>query len=214
MKFITPEAMRALEEGASAYGLGVKDLMENAGRGVADFVLERFGAPRVCVVCGGGNNGGDGLVAARHLSKACRVDVLLLTRPESIRTDEARGNWEALSKTKASLKVAPDLEALRSAASAVAEAQVVVDAIFGTGVSGVVREPYAAAIRLVNESGAVKVAVDLPSGLDPATGRPSDPTVRADFTLALHLPKAGLRGRGEFTGEVVVVPIGIRGEPR
>ena len=93
-----------------------------------------------------------------------------------------------------------------------ASAEVIVVAIFGTGVKGgVVKEPYASAISMVNASRAVKVAVDLPSGIDPATGAASDPTVRADYTVALHLPKVGLRGREEFTGEVVVVPIGIRG---
>ena len=91
----------------------------------------------------------------------------------------------------------------------------VVVAIFGTGVKGgVVNEPYATAISLVNGSKGVKVAIDLPSGIDPATGAASRPTVRADVTLALHLPKVGLRGREEFTGEVVVVPIGIRSERR
>ena len=67
---------------------------------------------------------------------------------------------------------------------------------------------------MVNGSKGVKVAVDLPSGIDPATGTASQPSVRADVTLALHLPKVGLRGREEYTGEVVVVPIGIRSEQR
>jgi NAD(P)H-hydrate epimerase len=97
----------------------------------------------------------------------------------------------------------------------IAEADVIVVAIFGTGVKGgVVKEPYSTAISLVNAARGVKVAVDLPSGIDPATGAASRPSVRADVTVALHLPKVGLKGRGEFTGEVVVVPIGIREESR
>ena len=87
----------------------------------------------------------------------------------------------------------------------IAKADVVVVAIFGTGVrGGVVNEPYATAISLVNGSKGAKVAVDLPSGIDPATGAISRPTVRADVTVALHLPKVGLKERAEFTGEVVV----------
>jgi NAD(P)H-hydrate repair Nnr-like enzyme with NAD(P)H-hydrate epimerase domain len=78
----------------------------------------------------------------------------------------------------------------------------------------VVNEPYATAISLVNGSEGARVAVDLPSGIDPATGAASRPSVRADVTLALHLPKVGLRGREEFTGEVVVLPIGIRTKSR
>jgi len=212
MDYITPDAMRELERSAAAYGLSGKDLMENAGRGVAEFVLKKYGAVRrVCVVCGGGNNGGDGFVAARHLSAKCGVKVILLTAPEMIRTDEARENWEALGVTDAELHVAEGTPALVEDSKMIAEADVIVVAIFGTGVKGgVVKEPYATAISLVNAAKGVKVAVDLPSGIDPATGAASRPTVRADVTVALHLPKVGLKGRGEFTGEVVVIPIGIR----
>lgn len=213
MEYISPEEMKALEAGAAGYGLGVKDLMENAGEGVAAFVASRFGsARRVCVVCGGGNNGGDGLVAARYLSGRCEVDVLLLTSPQRIRTEEARRNWEALKSTKARTYIVEDAPAVLGLSGVLLEADVIVAAMFGTGVKGrVVNEPYATAISLVNASRGVKVAVDLPSGLDPGTGEVSVPSVVADFTLALHLPKVGLRDREEFTGEVVVVPIGIRG---
>ncbi len=216
MDYITPEAMSELESGAAAYGLSVKELMENAGRGVADVVLSRYGAVgRVCVVCGGGNNGGDGLVAARYLSARCGVKVILLTAPEKIRTEEARENWQALAGTKAELHVADEAGALAQYSSIMEEADVIVVAIFGTGVKGgVVKEPYATAISMVNASRGIKVAVDLPSGIDPTTGAASRPSVRADVTVALHLPKVGLRGREEFTGEVVVVPIGIRAKPR
>lgn len=212
MEYVTPEEMKRLEREAGGYGLGVKQLMENAGRGVADFVVERFPrAGRVCVVCGGGNNGGDGFVAARRLAKTYRVDVVLLTQPDGIRTPEARQNWDSLARTRARRVVAADLPALLAVKS-IGEADVVVAAIFGTGVKGRVREPYATAIRMVNGSKAKKVAIDLPSGIDPSTGAASDPTVRADYTVALHLPKVGMRGREEYTGEVVVVPIGIRRE--
>jgi hydroxyethylthiazole kinase-like uncharacterized protein yjeF len=212
LDFITPDEMRELEKGASEYGLGVGDLMENAGRGVAEFILSRYGAvKRVCVVCGGGNNGGDGFVAARYLSVHCGVKVTLLSSPEKIRTEEARENWHALARTKAELHVVDDVDALAECSSIIAEADVIVVAIFGTGVKGVVvKEPAATAISLINNAKGVKVAVDLPSGIDPETGVASVPTVRADVTVALHLPKVGLKGREEFTGEVVVVPIGIR----
>jgi len=214
MKYITPEAMKELEGRASEYGLSLKQLMENAGNGVAEFVLSRYGAvKRVCVVCGGGNNGGDGFVAARYLSVSCEVKVVLLTAPERIRTVEARENWQALAGTEAELHVADETSALVGLSSAITEADVIVVAMFGTGVKGgVVNEPYATAISLVNGSKGVRVAVDLPSGIDPATGAASRPSVRADVTLALHLPKVGLKERGEFTGEVVVVPIGIRSD--
>jgi len=216
LEYITPEAMRELERGASEYGLGVKQLMENAGRGVAEFVLSRYGsARRVCVVCGGGNNGGDGFVAARYLSASRRVEVILLTSPDRIRTEEARQNWEALAGTRAEVHEAGETSTLVALSTAIEEADVIVVAIFGTGMKvGEIGEPYATAISMVNASKGVRVAVDLPSGIDPATGAASRPTVRADVTLALHLPKVGLKGREEYTGEVVVVPIGIRSELR
>jgi hydroxyethylthiazole kinase-like uncharacterized protein yjeF len=212
LDYITPDEMSELERGASEYGLGVKELMENAGRGVAEFVLSRYGpGKRVCVVCGGGNNGGDGMVAARYLTARCPVDVVLLVSPGKIRSEEARENWEALAGTQAKLHVAEDVESLRKDSVVLERAEVVVVAIFGTGLKGgAVREPYATAISMINGSKAGKVAIDLPSGIDPATGVATRPAVKADVTVALHLPKTGLRGREEFTGEVVVVPIGIR----
>ncbi len=214
MEYITPDAMKELEAGAARYGLSVKDLMENAGSAVARFVEARYPeARKVCVVCGGGNNGGDGLVAARHLSSRFDVTVVLLVAPAAIRTEEARESWEALGGTSARLRVAEDPEALAEASEAVTSGDVVVAAIFGTGVrAGPVREPYASAISLVNASRGARVAVDLPSGIDPETGSVSDPAVVADVTLALHRPKTGLRGREEHTGELVVLPIGIREE--
>jgi NAD(P)H-hydrate epimerase len=143
------------------------------------------------------------------------VKVVLLTAPERIRTEEARENWQALAGTKAELHVADETSALVGLSNAITEADVIVVAMFGTGVKGgVVNEPYATAISLVNGSKGVKLAVDLPSGIDPATGAASRPSVRADFTLVLHLPKVGLKDRKEYTGEVVVVPIGIRSDSR
>ncbi len=212
MDYVTPDEMSELERSASEYGLGVKELMENAGKGVAEYVLSRYGpGRRICAICGGGNNGGDGMVAARYLSSRCSVEVVLLTSPEKIRSQEARENWDALAATKARLHVAEDAASLAKISDAIAGAEVILVAIFGTGVKGgVVREPYATAISVVNGSKAGKIAIDLPSGIDPATGAASQPAVKADVTLALHLPKIGLKGREEFTGEVVVVPIGIR----
>lgn len=163
-------------------------------------------------MCGSGNNGGDGAVAARYLSHVCDTTVLLLASPDRIRSDEARRNWERLEGTPAKLLVAEDAAKLKRSSGVIKGSDVVVVAIIGTGMQGgAVKEPYATAIEMINASRAVKVAVDLPSGLDPGSGVVGRPTVKADVTLALHLPKAGLKGRPEYTGEVVVVPIGIRG---
>jgi len=211
LEYVTPEEMAELERRSAANGVGPKDLMENAGRAVAEFVESRYPrAGRVCVVCGSGNNGGDGFVAARYLAASFDVSLVLLATPDRIRTEEARSNWERLAGSGVELHTCPDVGALEAVAGLIERSDVLVDAILGTGVSGgALREPLATAVRMVNESGAPKVAVDIPSGLDPGTGVPAKPTVVADFTVALHLPKVGFKGNGGYTGEVVVAPIGV-----
>ena len=213
LEYITSGEMAELERRAADYGLTVERLMENAGKAVGEFVITRYGpGAKVCVVCGGGNNGGDGSVAARYLSKACETKVVLLTSPQKIRTPEARKNWEKLGKTAALRYVAEDTATLKMSRGLIEKADVIVVAMLGTGMrGGVVKEPLSTAIEIINEARAVKVAVDLPSGLDPNSGAAALPTLKADVTLALHLPKIGLEGRPEYTGEIVVLPIGIRG---
>jgi len=213
VEYITPEQMMKEEARAAGLGIGVGKLMENAGAEVAREVERRNGplfGRRVLVVAGSGNNGGDGFVAARHLAaRGSNVKVLLLSGPEAIRTKEAETNWKRLGETGVELLVARDVSELSRLGGEFERAEIVIDAIFGTGIRGEVREPHATAIRLLNESRAKKVALDIPSGLDPITGEAKGTTVKADVTIALHKAKVGLRRRNEFTGEVVVVPIGI-----
>jgi len=216
LDYLTPEEMREAELLASSHGLDVAALMENAGKAIAQTVRERYGGDvggrrGLLVVCGTGNNGGDGFVAARQLSRELKVRVLLLaTTPSAIRTDEARANFERLAVETVETACAGDVENLVERSGWISKAEIILDAIFGTGVRGEIREPMASAIRLINESNAIKVAIDLPSGLDLGSGDVSGGgVVRADLTVALHRPKTGLRGKEEYTGEVVVVPIGI-----
>jgi len=213
VQYITPAEMAAAEIEAARRGVPVEQLMENAGRAVAEEVIRRYSpneSTKVLVVAGSGNNGGDGLVAARYLSQA-GVDaaVLLLVPPGMIKTDIARKNFERLSDTPVSIRVVPTLSALRKQEREITDASIIIDAIFGTGIRGDVREPMAEAIRLINVSHGVKVALDIPSGLDPLTGEVAGEVVRADLTISLHRAKAGLRDKREYTGEVVVVPIGM-----
>jgi len=210
VEYITPEEMREAEERAVERGMAVEEMMENAGRAVADAVVEWCNpSGGIVVVCGSGNNGGDGFVAARHLSKRFKTSVVLLGRPGDIRTPEAKRNWERLAATKAETISAASIEEVRASAKVLELAEVIVAAILGTGIKGEVREPLATAMDLVNKSRAKKVAVDVPSGLDPGTGAVSRHTIRADLTVTFHRPKVGLRGRDEYTGQVVVAPIGI-----
>lgn len=216
-EYLTPEEMRAAEAAAAARGINTETLMENAGRALAKVVDERYGKrgvrQRVLVVCGTGNNGGDGLVAARYLeeSKDWSVLVLLLGGPAAIKTKEALKNWARAENLVISVG---DLEALRAHKKFFDRADVIVDAVLGTGIRGEMREPASTAVSMVNAAKARKVAADVPTGLDPLTGELSTQAVRADLTVTFHRAKVGMRGKGNYTGEVLVVPIGIDEEPR
>ena len=194
-------------------GITVETLMENAGRGVAEEINRRF-APlegkTVVVLAGNGNNGGDGMVAARYLSALnVSCDVMLLCAPSGIKTEEARRNFERLIGTRVRIHAASAMTELTQFSRIVESAEIILDAILGTGVKGPVRELQAEAIRMIDRSKGIVVALDLPSGLDPLTGEVSDVCVKADLTMTLHRAKVGLRGREEYTGELVVIPIGI-----
>jgi len=216
---LSSREMAIADENAAFLGLPRALLMENAGRAVAEEVARRLGGAegrRIAVVAGLGNNGGDGLVAARHLaSMGARVAVILLGREEAIRTEEARTNWEVLKQMPLSveLREAPTPEELSAAWEELGagEADAIVDAVFGTGIRGRIRSPFSEAIELINTSRGLVVAVDVPSGLNPDTGEPSRPTVRADATVCLHKLKPGLLkpSAKEFVGEFIVAGIGM-----
>lgn len=198
------ELMRATDAWAvEQRGIPPLELMERAGSGLADEVARRAPDGRVVVVCGGGNNGGDGLVAARLLRERGReVGVLCTASPDDLRGD-ARANLERL----------PGPPAQPFAPGALADAAVAVDAVLGTGFSGGPREPAAAAIEAMNAAGAPVVCADVPSGVDASTGRVEGAAVRAQATVTFHAAKPGLHiapGK-RFAGAVSVVDIGIPG---
>ncbi|TMD71254.1 MAG: NAD(P)H-hydrate epimerase [Chloroflexi bacterium] len=172
------------------FGISVDWLMEAAGWQVARFVRER-----AAVICGVGNNAGDGLAAARHLHRwgrlvrVCCVDVTRLRGP-------AARELEALGKL--GIEVSHDLK--------LDEAEVIVDAIFGTGLSRAPEGKFGEWIESINSFGKPVVAVDVPSGLDADSGVAYAPTVQADVTITLGLPKPGLLKLGS---RVLVADIGV-----
>jgi NAD(P)H-hydrate epimerase len=201
------EQQRALDRWAiEQLGIPGIDLMERAGTGLANVVAARAPAGQVAIVCGKGNNGGDGFVAARVLRERGReVDVLLLAPPEEIRGD-ARANLERL----------PGAPPALFQAGALAQATAIVDAILGTGFSGEPRDPAAGAIEAINEArargaGVEVVACDVPSGVDASTGEVAGAAVRADATATFHAAKPGLWiAPGKWhAGEITVIDIGI-----
>jgi NAD(P)H-hydrate epimerase len=214
---ITADRMAAVDENAAALGVPRKQLMESSGNAVAREVraalAERTadgdgaGPPAVVVLAGRGNNGGDGLVAARFLDDT-DVCVRLLGRPESIRTDIARENYDALVAGESDVRTVTD-PGVVAAAVADPDPDVVVDAMLGTGVSGVVREPVASAAAAVNAADATVVAVDVPSGVDPDTGAVADGAVdpaAVDRVVTFHDAKPV---HADLDATVTVADIGI-----
>ncbi|HKH64421.1 MAG TPA: NAD(P)H-hydrate dehydratase [Solirubrobacterales bacterium] len=196
------EGMRAVDRWANEErGVPSLELMEAAGRAVAEAVAGLAPVGPVRVVCGKGNNGGDGFVAGRLLREmGFAVDLLLLWPGEELRGDAAV-NYERVGGELVEGGVAGRL----------AGSGAVVDAIFGTGFEGVPREPAAAAIGAINGCGAPVVACDIASGVDASTGEVEGEAVRADVNVSFHAAKVGQRvAPGKWhTGELRVVPIGV-----
>ncbi|HET8566070.1 MAG TPA: NAD(P)H-hydrate dehydratase [Solirubrobacterales bacterium] len=196
------EGMRALDRWAiEERGVPSLELMEAAGRAVAEAVAELAPEGPVRAVCGKGNNGGDGFVAARLLREmGFEVEVLLLWPGEQLRGD-ARANFEQAGGEL----IEGDLP------TRLAGSGVVVDAIFGTGFEGAPREPAAAAIAAINRCQAPVVACDIASGVDASTGEAAGEAVEAEVTVSFHAAKLGQRvAPGKWrTGELRIAPIGI-----
>ena len=184
--------------------LGMKRLlmMENAGHGTADMLIQRFGdslkSMKIVAVCGSGNNGGDAFVACRHLSAhgVENITALLLVPPKRIRTNEAKTNWRIISKMSSIKRIA------------IANG----DGVIGTGVKGGIKEPYSSVFDKINKSKAFVLAIDVPSGLDPDTGTPSNKCVKASATVTFHRTKIGLKNAKKYTGYLHIEPIGIPAE--
>jgi NAD(P)H-hydrate epimerase len=214
MKVVTAEIMRRLDERAiREIGVPGVVLMENAGRGTARAIAEKFPEAlrgRVVVLAGRGNNGGDGFVVARVLrDQGAAVEVFLLAQLDDV-TGDARVFLNAARACGVPVREFPDRDRLPDEFR-LDDADLIVDALLGTGLSKEATGAVAEAIARVNASDAWVVAVDLPSGLSADTGRPLGDAVRADLTVTFGLMKlAHVTYPGlDCCGEVVLVDIGI-----
>jgi NAD(P)H-hydrate epimerase len=218
---LTREQVRRVDALAiERYGMMGLVLMENAGRGVVDALLAfdsslqdetpRFN-PQVAILCGKGNNAGDGFVIARHLEiRGVAVRVLLLASPDELAGD-AHANYAILQHTDVPIvdvsqgPIEPQLD------QHAAGAAWLVDALLGTGATGEPREPFATAIRWMNGQPARRLAVDLSSGLDCDTGQAADATVRADLTTTFVAAKPGflVPQAKPYVGELRIIDIGV-----
>jgi NAD(P)H-hydrate epimerase len=210
--FLSRDVVRAIDRRAiEEFGVPGAVLMENAGRGAAELLLALGVHGPVVVCCGRGNNGGDGFVIARHLdNRRVPVRVLLFARSEDLAGDAAT-NYQIIARSGLPIEVhagnAVDAAALRRQLDA---AEWVVDALFGTGLTGPVRPPFDRVIAAINESPCRVLAVDIPSGLDCDTGRPLGLAVRADHTVTFVAQKKGFADPAarEWLGQVHIADIG------
>lgn len=211
---VTPDEMRAIDRIAiEDLGIPGHVLMENAGRGTFR-VIEELAGPvfglRALVICGRGNNGGDGFVVARYLeSRGADVTVYLLAEKRDVGGD-ARTCMEIAERLDIDIVELTDEGQLGLIEVELEDAEIVVDAIFGTGFKGDVEGIPGTVIELVNDSDAAIIAIDIPSGVSGADGSAARASVSADATATMCLPKAGLvlyPGRAQ-SGEIWLVDIG------
>jgi len=202
---ISTEEMKDVERRGEALGLSSTMMMENAGRAIAQAVIERFDRrSSVGVVCGMGNNGGDGLAAARHLRLMGYDDVSVFMIGERGRL-KAQNTLVMLSLYE---KLAP-ISWLPAAEFDPGPFTVILDSIFGTGIRGNVEEPHRSVIEAINRSPAYVIAVDVPSGVNPDDGTAAKPSIVADLTVTFHRAKNGLLRNGLNVGMLRVEEIGI-----
>ena len=197
---ITVDQMYQIENKGHDMGFLKKFMMENAGAAAVRRLLTKFeniASKNILIFVGLGNNGGDGLVMARHLAGyGSNVTVVLLGDSEKIKTEESNWNWSILEKM-------PSIKLMSgNSLDFNFKPDIIIDGILGTGISWKISEPYASAINFINSTDCDKVAVDVPSGLDPQTGTTANIFTKCDMTVTFHKMKEGIPKRKDLTGEL------------
>jgi len=215
---MTRDQARAFDAWAiNELGIPGPVLMENAGRSCAELIQEKLSSktnPKVCIFCGAGNNGGDGFVIARHLLNNGIVVITVICGDYKKVKDDAKINLAILEGLGAAIKII-DMDNAENIESSVASfaqgADLIVDAIFGTGLTGQLRDEYKRLIEAINTSHLPILAVDIPSGLDCDTGLALGAAIKADWTVTFVAVKKGfaLENARQYTGEIYVASIGI-----
>ncbi|MBC8401746.1 MAG: NAD(P)H-hydrate epimerase [Candidatus Marinimicrobia bacterium] len=213
---ITTEQMQAVDRlMIEEFRISLPQMMENAGRHLADLAWQlvnndsRPNPPsKILVVCGTGNNGGGGMVAARYLSNwGCEVSIYLAGKTNRLKSTPAK-QWETVKRLPLSV-IAPEDAGLTDRLN---EAELIIDAILGYGVSGNPQGLAGAAINAIFSSNRSRIlALDTPSGLDTTSGIAGKPTVKASATITLALPKIGLirPSARKYVGDLYVADIGV-----
>lgn len=197
---ISAQEMKELENNC---GISKLQLMENAGKGIYRVLKERFPNlkdKRILIIAYHGNNGGDGFVAAHYLCEEAETDILFIGDEEKFK-EEAKTNFKRIEKNEL-IQILTEPEQTNFD-----DYDIILDAILGTGTSGEIKEPIASIIEEINNSTAFKVAVDIPSGINPDTGEAANKAVNPDLIITFHDIKQGLE---KFKDKTVIVDVGIR----
>jgi len=205
---LTVSEMIAVEMNTEYLGVSTQMLMEAAGKSVADETAKRLKpGSRVVVASGLSGNGGDGLVAARHLAgMGYDVEVLILGDPADITLENTRVNYEAARNMSSSVAftVIKDSSLIPEI-----KADAIVDGLIGTSMHGALRPPFLQMVQAINSAKAYRIAIDVPTGLVADTGVAHGECVQADLTVTFHKPKEGYVKKPGQVGELVIAPIGI-----
>lgn len=206
------DEVRKIEQRAIDIGMSSLLMMENAGRSIAELILQSPPEGPCVILCGKGNNGGDGLVIARHLDNAgAQVRVLVFAEEKDLSHD-AKIHFNILRQSDVEVHVFPEDKPNRTAIEEKwNEAELIIDAIFGSGLQGALRAPFDQIVTWVNEREANVLAVDVPSGIHGDTGKAEGPAIRAQQTCCMISIKKGLLEPGSraWTGQLHCYDVGV-----
>lgn len=206
---ITSREMRALETNSEYFGVSRLLLMENAGHNIALEVASRFKPNKsVVIFCGLGGNGGDGFVAARHLSSmGFKVSIILAGKAREILDKATLENWNALQFLRESIPICEVYDSALIPQKITAD--LVIDALLGTGTKGTLRPPILQLVKKINIMNTFRLAIDVPTGIDADTGEVLGDAVKANLTITFHKSKRGLKKAKKYCGEMLVKDIGL-----
>jgi len=193
--------IHVLDANAEYYGIPTSKLMEHAGKGVAEFIINNVKPvdKKILILCGIGNNGGDGFVAARYLAEKYQVSIFLTGKEKDIRTEISRRNFHKLKNQNIKLY---DIDSLNSIDGLLSKHDIIIDSMLGIGLSGNLREPYATIVNKINMlNNKMIIAVDVPTGLG------SNTAIKPAFTVTFHDVKQGMNTNN--SGKITTVDIGI-----
>ena len=214
MKLISSSKMRAIDRLATEkFGIPSLILMENAGRSVACEAegMIRSKAVSIAILCGYGNNGGDGFVVARHLTnRGYRVVVYLVGKQKKMSKD-TETNFIIIKKSKIRMKRIANQKQITQAIRHIKKSQLLIDAVFGIGVKGGLSSFYCQLFTKINSSGIAVLSIDIPSGLDADKGMPLPIAIKAKKTVTMGLAKIGFKSRlaRKYLGRVTVADISL-----